>query len=77
MTKNDFILLFAERLQIANDGLTEDTILKSLDGWDSWTSLELMTMVDESFQVVLTSDDLSEIVTIGDLIKKIGEPKFN
>ncbi len=77
MTKNDFLLLFAERLQIVKNDLTIQTNLKSLEEWDSWNSLELMTLVDETFQVTLTSNDLQSFVTFEDIIKKIGEQKFD
>lgn len=76
MTKTEFIDLFAERLQVKNSNLKEETRLDSLEEWDSWNRLELMTMVDESFQVNLTAQDLNEIITLKDLIKKIGEQKF-
>lgn len=76
MTKTEFIDLFAERLQVKTNNLTEETRLDSLEEWDSWNRLELMTMVDDSFQVNLTAQDLNEIITLKDLIKKIGEQKF-
>lgn len=76
MTKNDFLVLFAEKLEIANKNLTLETRLDSLDEWDSWNRLSLMGLVDENFQVNLTSKDLDEIVIFEDLIKKIGEQKF-
>jgi len=76
MTKNDFLQLFAEKLEIANKNLTIETRLDSLDEWDSWNRLSLMGLVDENFQVNLTSKDLDEIATFDDLIKKIGEQKF-
>lgn len=77
MTKNDFIDLFAEKLQIAKTNLTVETNLNSLDEWDSWNKLTLMGLVDETFQISLTANDLKEIVTIQDLINKIGVNKFD
>jgi acyl carrier protein len=76
MTKNEFIELFAERLQIANTDLNIDTRLDSLDEWDSWNKLALMGLVDETFQVNLSANDLQKIVTIQDLINIIGINKF-
>lgn len=76
MTKNNFLILFAERLQIANKNLTIETNVKSLDEWDSWNVLELMTFVDETFEVTLTAQDMAKIETIEDLIAKIGMEKF-
>lgn len=76
MTKNDFLTLFGERLQIANKNLTIETKVKSLEEWDSWNALELMTMVDEIFGVTLTAPDIAAIITLEDLITKIGIEKF-
>lgn len=76
MTKNDFLTLFAERLQIANKNLTLETKVKSLEEWDSWNALELMTLVDETFGVTLTAPDLATIETFEDLITKIGIENF-
>ncbi|MCX6970127.1 MAG: acyl carrier protein [Verrucomicrobia bacterium] len=77
MTKSNFLILFAERLQIANKNLTIETELKSLEEWDSWNALELMTLVDETFGVTLTAKDLATIETFEDLITKIGIEKFD
>jgi|AGTN01.3.fsa_nt_gi Phosphopantetheine attachment site. len=76
MTKNDFLQLVAERLQIADENLTVETNIKDLDEWDSWNALELMTLVDETFQVNLTAEDIKEITTFQTLIDKIGKNKF-
>lgn len=77
MTKNDFLTLFAEKIQLANKNLTTETRLDSLNEWDSWARLDIMSLVDENLQVNLTSEDLGKIETLGDLIKTIGEDKFD
>lgn len=76
MTKNDFLELFIKTLEISSSDVTLDTKLDTLDEWESWSRLTLMAMVDENFQVELTSDDLKSFVTIGDIVRKIGEDKF-
>jgi acyl carrier protein len=73
MTKKDFIILFAEKLQIKNNDLSPETRLDALNEWDSWNKLTLMTLADESFNIPLTSKDIKEFVTINDIILKIGE----
>lgn len=77
MTKNEFLELFAETLQTANKDLKLETRLDSLEEWDSWNKLTLMGLVDETFQKNLNANDLSEIIILDDLIKKIGEEKFS
>jgi len=77
MTKSDFLKLFAEKLQLADENLTSETKLASLNEWDSWARLDIMSMVDETFQVILTAEDLSKLETPEDLIKIIGDHKFD
>lgn len=77
MTNQDFIKQFSEKLQISKTDLTEETRLDSLDEWDSWNKLTLMTFLDESFSVNLSSNDLKEFVTIGDIIRWLGEKISN
>jgi acyl carrier protein len=76
MKKNEFIQLVIDRLEIADKDLTLDTDIKLLDEWDSWNALELMTLVDETFDVNLTPEEMKEITTFQTLIAKIGEEKF-
>lgn len=76
MTKGDFLILFAQELEVTNKNLTLDTRLDSLDEWNSWNRLNLMGLVDDNFQVNLNSTDLDEIKTFNDMISKIGEEKF-
>lgn len=77
MTKNDFIQLVKERLEIENDQLSLETDIKSLNEWDSWNALELMTLVDETFDVDLSPEDIKEITTFQTLISRIGDEKFD
>ncbi|MCE5205754.1 MAG: acyl carrier protein [Porphyromonadaceae bacterium] len=77
MTKNDFIQLIKERLEIADDQLSVETDIKSLNEWDSWNALELMTLVDETFDVNLSPEDIKEITTFQTLISRIGDEKFD
>ena len=76
MKKIDFIKSLTEKLQFKTNDFGDDTRFDSFAEWDSWAKLEVMTYVDESFKIVLTAEDLSEIETFGDLINKIGIAKF-
>lgn len=77
MEKNEFVTLLVEKLQLKGKNLTPETRFDSLNEWDSWAKLDLMTMVDERFNLTLTADDISKIETINDLIDKIGIDKIN
>jgi acyl carrier protein len=76
MTKQDFYELFAEKMQVANN-LNEDTPLESFNSWDSWTRMDVMVFVDQTFKVNLTANDIMEIKTLGDLMNKIGKQYYD
>jgi len=76
MTKQDFYELFAEKMQVANN-LNEDTPLESFNSWDSWTRMDVMVFVDQTFKVNLTANDIIEIKTLGDLMNKIGKQYYD
>jgi acyl carrier protein len=73
MTSQEFINIFSEKLQISRTDLTIETNLDSLDEWDSWNKLALMTLLDERFKINLTSKELGAIHTIKDIIVRIGD----
>ena len=48
-----------------------NTKFRDLDDWDSMTSMMIITMIDENYNVVITPDEMNQAVTIGDLFKLI------
>ena len=75
MSKEEFILKLQETLEI-EQSLNEDTVLASLDEWDSMTAMILIGLVFEEFSVTLTSEDVEKLTTVGSVIEKIGLNKF-
>jgi len=76
MTKKDFYNLFAERLNISNAELNENTELDSFKEWDSYGVLDIMVMTDEVFHVNLEAKDFRAMKTVGDLMAKLGASNF-
>ena len=75
MEKQGFYQLFAERMQVENN-INEETPLEYFNSWDSWTRMDVMDFVDQTFKVNLSSNDITEIKTLGDLMTKIGNQYF-
>jgi len=71
MTKQEFFKLFSEKMQVENN-INEETSLELFNSWDSWTRMDVMVFVDQTFKVNLTASDIMEVKTVGDLMKKIG-----
>jgi acyl carrier protein len=76
MTKQEFILGLQEELDFETV-LTESTIIKDLDEWDSMGAMVLIGFVSNEFDIILNPEDIEEMSTIDSLIEKIGLDKFN
>jgi acyl carrier protein len=51
--------------------MDQNTDFKSLDEWDSMTSLMLIAMVDEKYGKQIKGDDIKECLTLQDLFERI------
>jgi acyl carrier protein len=51
--------------------ITNETIFRDLDEWDSLTALSLIAMVDEEYSLKLTGDDIKTSTTLEDIFEKI------
>jgi acyl carrier protein len=72
MDKNVFLTNFAEMLEDTDPALISDeTIFRNLDEWDSLTALSLIAMVYEQYTIKLTGEDINNSITIQDLFEKI------
>jgi acyl carrier protein len=77
MKKEDFFSNLQDQLDIDSVKISEDTIFKNLEEWDSMTSMLLVGYISEAFNLDLNENDLKEITTVESLMKKIGEERFD
>lgn len=74
--KEKFIQLFAETLEIDNfDSLSESTVFRNLEQWDSLAFLSVIAMIDEEYDVIIEGNDFRQLITIGDIIREIEKRK--
>lgn len=67
---NSFINHFSEQFYKTDSHLfTEDTIYSDFDEWSSIVALSIVAMIYDEYKVSLTSNDIKENRTIGDLYK--------
>lgn len=64
----NFIAEFEEEPNIEIDFNTK---FKDLDGWDSMTSMMIITMIDENYNVVISPDEMKQLSTIKELYNLI------
>ena len=72
MTNKDKMLLLEEMMELDENSINEETMLSSIDEWDSMAALMLISLSDEKFQKKLLPNQIREFITIGDILKFLG-----
>lgn len=67
--------MIAENLGVDADTVTESSNFKDDLGADSLDLFELVMALEEEYGVEIPTEDLEQIVTVGDVIKYIEEHK--
>lgn len=63
--------LVNDTLEVDNVELNEETNLKDL-GADSFDLLELVTALEDEFELTMDDDDVEKIATVGQVVDAIG-----
>ena len=61
---------FASLLGIEKSSISENSILSELE-WDSMALISTMALIDEVFAVVVSGDQLTECITVADILKLV------
>jgi acyl carrier protein len=72
--EDEFLQLFAEILE-AEEPVSLDAKLELFDEWDSIAILSLISDVDDKYSVIIRSDDLNKMQTVGDIWSFIEQHK--
>ena len=68
MNIEQFVRQFAEQFdEIPTDDFSIDTKFKENEEWSSMTALSVIALVDDSYSVRLTGDDIRKSSTIQDI----------
>lgn len=68
MTINDFIVKFAEAVEIEDaSALSANTEFKKLSEWDSLAYLSVIALLDEEFGVQIEMEDFRKLNSIQDI----------
>lgn len=76
MKKEEIVVQLAEYCDFENKGLTLETPLKSIDGYDSMAIMSMIAFADEKFGVKLTAKQINVLSDFNSIIELIGENKF-
>ena len=64
--------LLAETFDCEVEDLSADMELSELDNWDSMTKLSLIVLMDDECGKTLTSSEIKEFKTVGDVMAFMG-----
>ncbi|KOP36602.1 acyl carrier protein [Flavobacterium sp. WLB] len=72
MEINAFLKNFADILDDTDAALiTQETVFRDLDEWNSLTALSLIAMADEEYDVKLTGDEIKSSNSLNDIFEII------
>jgi acyl carrier protein len=60
--------MLEEMLELEEGSLKENTVLNSLDEWDSVSALSLIVLLDEEFGKTIAGKDIKELKTVKDIL---------
>ena len=69
MTEREKLALLEEMLELEEGDLTLDTLLDDIDEYDSMAKLSLIVLMEDEFDVKLTSDVIKGFETVGDIVE--------
>lgn len=67
------IALIASVLKVSVEEVTLDTEIGELDEWDSLHNMEIITELEKTFNVKITSDMLIDLEDVSDIVSLIEE----
>lgn len=77
MKREDFLKEMHEMLEITSiDNLTEETVIKNLEEYNSLFVLTIIAFIDEKFDMQLSAEQLANATTIKSMMDMIGLDKF-
>lgn len=63
----NFINLFKETLEIEEMDISDETIFRDLEEWDSLAVLSVLAMINEEYDITIPRKNFEKVNTIGEL----------
>ena len=71
INENDFLDHFKNQFEEENIKLDLNTKFRDLDGWDSMTSMMVISMLDEEYNCIISSEEMNNFNFVGDFLNFI------
>ena len=72
MTQEEKIALLEDMLELDGGSLKPETVLSSIDEYDSMAKLSLIVLMDDEFGKKLTGEQIREFNTVQDILDFMG-----
>ena len=76
MKRQEFVNYLLEELGEFDPEANENTAFKSLEFWDSMSSLVIIAAVDSEFSIYFSTEQLNKFDSFKDIIEEIGADNF-
>ncbi len=73
MDSNKFLKNFINQFEEEDLKITMNTKFRELDSWDSMTSLMVISMLDEEYNSIVSSEIFENFQTVEDIFKHINK----
>ncbi len=73
MTEQDKLAMLDDLFELDEGTLRPETMLKNVEEYDSMSKLSLIVMMQDEFNVNLTSKEIKELNTVGDILAYMKE----
>ncbi len=77
MNKNEFLNEIAVYCEFEDSSMTLETILKTIDGYDSLSVMSMIAFIDENFGLKFSAKQFQNLTDFNSLIDLIGKEKFD
>jgi len=77
MKKDEFVNELADYCEFGKDGLSLNTPLKDIEGYDSLAVMSMIAFIDENFSKKFTAIQIKDLSDFNSIIKLIGEEQFD
>ena len=68
MTTNHIVKIIGELFDLNADQINTEIKINELENWDSLKYMQLIIRAEEELEVMLSADEISNLVTINDLV---------
>lgn len=77
INKSEFLVNFKnEFLDLEDNNFTEEITFRDLDSWDSLTGMAIQVMIEDNYNVKLTTENFKRFDTVLDVYNHIVELKL-